>query len=114
MTIDKRVKRLRDKQSRRDQEEMNKGLNASLATYEGRRFLWSLLAEGYMFHNAFNGNALQTSFNCGKQENAQLLLARIMEVNPDAYLQMSKENQAWEEQCLQEQAKLNEEYEEEN
>lgn len=53
-----------------------------------------MLAQAGIFRGAFNGNALETAFNCGKQEIGRWTLQRIIDVNPEAYITMMRDNQA--------------------
>lgn len=69
------------------------GLKALVGTYEGRKYFWWILTISRAIgQNAFSGDPVQTAFNCGMQNVGQMILANLMEVHPDAYLKMMKEN----------------------
>ena len=75
-------------------ERVKLGLQGALATYEGRCFLWELLANCGIYQNSFSGNALNTAFTSGKQSVGQELLLQITTDFPSSYIQMMKESLA--------------------
>lgn len=89
---DKAEQRIRSKHAHLDWLAQEQGLSQVLSTYEGRRFMWWLIGEGRVFHNAFTSNALSTSYNCGVQEVGQKILSRIIAHDPQAYVRMFNEN----------------------
>lgn len=76
-----------------DQTELDSAISAMLQHSQTRRYLWWLL---YISHavgeNAFTSNALTTAFACGEQNIGQQVLAHMLEVAPDGFLTLMKEN----------------------
>lgn len=62
-----------------------------MASKQGRRVAWRLLARTKVFHNPFAAVDPQTNFSCGEMNVGQWFLAEVMEHSPDAFLQMFKE-----------------------
>jgi len=62
------------------------------ATPEGRALLWWLLEIGRVNTQPFSGTAEKTAFACGELNVGNRILAQIIEVNPEGYLTMLKEN----------------------
>lgn len=62
-----------------------------LASRQGRRVAWRLLERAGVNTATFNANALQMAFNEGFRNYGTWLLTRILEVSPDAYPKMLKE-----------------------
>lgn len=93
---DKEQKKLAIKdRDRRRREKMaaDDGLRQAIATYEGRQFIWRILElSRAVGHNAFAATPEATAFNCGQQNVGQQILAQLLEIAPDAYIQMIKEN----------------------
>lgn len=61
-------------------------------TEQGRRMLWKIMAEAGIFKNPFTGNS-QTFYNCGLMKIGQTVLRDLMELDPDLFAQMQRENQ---------------------
>ena len=71
---------------------MDTGLKSFVETYEGRRYIWWLLEiTKALGHNAFAETPERTAFNCGQQNVGQQILHHLIEVAPDAYLKLLKE-----------------------
>lgn len=68
------------------------GISDAIASRNGRALLWWLLQISGVYSNPFRDNALRTAFNSGELNIGLQLQARIMEVNPDGFLAMMKEN----------------------
>ena len=94
---ERRERRLRNRHIKEDETTQDIGLAQCLKTYEGRRFVWGLIAEAGVFQNPFAGNALDTAFRCGNMNAGQSLLARVLDKHPESFLTMQKENQLREE-----------------
>lgn len=72
---------------------VNRGIAEALDTPAGRKMLWWLLSVSKAVAvNPFSGDPYHTAFNCGEQNVGQQVLARIIEVNPEGFLAMQKEN----------------------
>lgn len=112
MVKEKKIGRLQKKHAAQERNFQNDGLAATLETYNGRRFVWWLLSEGGMFRDPFNGHALDTAHACGRASVSRDLLNRVLEVNPEAYIQMMKENEAVERDRARELAELQADHEE--
>ena len=86
---------------RRAQEDLRK----VMATGEGRRVLYSILASAGVYARAFTGEALTTAHNEGRREVGISLLERIEAQAPGSYLGMLRE--AIDEQTLIENGRRN-------
>jgi len=87
-----RTKRLQKSYAKQDEFFINDGLRALTKSYNGRRFIWWLFSEAGLFNNPFNTNALSTAFAAGKMDIGQAVLARLLEVDDEAYINMQREN----------------------
>lgn len=67
-----------------------KDLETVLNTKEGRSLLWRLLGQFKVFESVFEPNS-RISYNAGIQDAGHFILAQIMDVRPDAWLQMMQE-----------------------
>lgn len=70
-------------------------LEAVLATAEGRRVLWRILAHCNVFDTAVDirvWNPTQITFATGRQDVGHFVLAQIMDARPDALLLMIQEH----------------------
>ena len=92
MASERQTRRLQSRHAREDEDAWNNGLKHALATPQGRRMIWLLLAECGIFRNPFSNNALSTCFAAGEQNVGQRLLAKITTTHPELYLTMQKEN----------------------
>lgn len=63
-----------------------------MANKRGRRVAWRQLSQAGVFRLSFSTNAMQMSFNEGQRDQGLKMLARIMEVCPDLYFEMTREN----------------------
>lgn len=76
-----------------DQGELDDAVRAMFEHHATRRYLWWLLAiSNAIGNNAFTSNALTTAFACGEQNIGQQVLAHMLEVAPDGFLTLMKEN----------------------
>jgi len=58
----------------------------------GRRILWSMLEEAGVFRCSFDpGRADVSAFNEGRRNSGLLILTRVMEADPDAFVTMQRE-----------------------
>lgn len=77
---------------KRERLAMDDGLRSLVSSYEGRRYIWWLLeVSRALGHNAFAETPERTAFNCGQQNVGQQILHHLIEVAPDAYLTLLKE-----------------------
>ena len=67
------------------------GLRNTLNSYEGRVFIWELLANCGTFNPQFATNALQTAHNTGMQTIGLTIFNRIMELDPALFYKMQQE-----------------------
>lgn len=71
----------------------DEGLKALVETQNGRFYLWHILGVAKAIgHNAMGASPYETAFNCGMQNVGQQILSHLVEVAPDSYLLMIKEN----------------------
>lgn len=66
-------------------------LRAVLQTIEGRRFLWRTLEHCQVFGTIWHGSAL-IHYNSGRQDVGHYLMDQITQADPEAMVQMIKEN----------------------
>lgn len=79
---------------RQDKQERDDAVKALLQHKQGRKYLYWLLSVGKAIgHNAFTGNALSTSFNCGEQNVGQQIMAHIIEVDAKGFLTTLQEQE---------------------
>jgi hypothetical protein len=57
----------------------------------GRRFVWRQLAAAGVFQSSFDPTAMNMAFNEGRRSEGLRLLALVMELCPDLYPTMMKE-----------------------
>ena len=76
---------------RKAQEQLDDAVRWLLADARGRLVAWWLLEQAGVFRSSFAGAAEHTAFNEGRRDLGLRLLHRVMEVDPDAYGQMVKE-----------------------
>lgn len=62
-----------------------------LNTVQGRKYFFDQLKLAKVGQQPFTPNALAMSFNCGEMNVGNQILARILSVNPQAWIQMQKE-----------------------
>lgn len=83
---------------RRSSIEAQKSLDTFIAytmgTVDGRRYLHNLLVRCHVFANPYTGDAGSTAFACGELNIGQQILADIMRICPDEYIQMMREANA--------------------
>lgn len=89
---DRAIQRLEQTFRNEDQLHKANGLRHALATYEGRRFLWSLFVETNIFSPSFSPDPYLTAYNEGRRSYGLSLLELLNIEAPETYLQMQKEN----------------------
>lgn len=67
-------------------------LNALLKSPEARRFIWRILKMCGMYESSYTGSGSDTFFREGKRQIGLNILAEVTTVDPNAFLQMMKEN----------------------
>lgn len=92
MTARNREQRLKARYAREDSSARELALAALASSFEGRRFLWNLLAECSTFESAFAENALRTAFTTGKQSIGQAIYGYLLSTHPELIIKMSQEN----------------------
>jgi len=60
---------------------------------QGRRFVWRLLEKAGVYRTSFTGNS-ETFFREGMRNLGLFVLSEVMEVTPEQFAQMLKEQQA--------------------
>jgi hypothetical protein len=68
-------------------------VKAAVTTKEGREYLYWLLELSRVGRNPYSGNALSTAFACGELNVGQQIQAHIIDVAPNAFLQMLAEKE---------------------
>ena len=92
-TEEKRERRAALAAVKQDRKDFENGLRQCLSTREGRWFIWDLLGRTGLFHDAFTDEPTRMAYIVGQQSIGKQMLAEIGEVRPEAWLQMTKENQ---------------------
>jgi len=89
----------RDSKERMKRDESVEDVRFLLDRQQGRRFMWSLISYCGVYQETFSGsgNAEVTAFKEGTRKVGLKLIADIIDANPNAYLQMMKENNKGEE-----------------
>ena len=64
-----------------------------MSSPRGRRLMWRLLAMARTFQLSFNTNAMQMAFNEGNRNLGNQLLAEVMDLCPELFPVMQKEQQ---------------------
>ncbi len=85
-------------------------LRAVLRLPEGRRLMWSILTAGRIFQPSYTGDR-GTDYNEGKRAVGLEVMAKIMSVQPAAFLQMSQEHSSEENAFAEEVEKAKQEEE---
>jgi hypothetical protein len=62
------------------------------STKRGRRIVWRLLDQSGVFRLSFDPNCAKMAFNEGNRNYGNTTLAKIMNVCPELFLTMTKEN----------------------
>lgn len=68
-------------------------VKAAVTTREGREYIYWLLELGKMGRNPYSGNALSTAFACGELNVGQQIQAHLIEIAPNAFLEMLSEKE---------------------
>jgi hypothetical protein len=86
----------REQQTQREKDQRRQELDdlrAVLRTSSGRRFIWCMLEDAGILHDAFTGNS-NTYYILGKQAYGKRLFADILKHFPKQYIQMQNEASA--------------------
>lgn len=79
--------------SRQAQLRRDNFVKAAVTTREGREYIYWLLELSKMGRNPYSGNALSTAFSCGELNVGQQIQAHLIELAPNAFLQMLSEKE---------------------
>lgn len=71
---------------------LSKAILSCASTPEGRMLLWWLLQQGRVGTQPFTSNALTTAFQCGELNVGNIILDRIIRVDPAIYVRLQQEN----------------------
>jgi len=85
---DVRKAREREKDDQRDLDEF---LRQMLSLRQGRKYFWGLLASCGIGHNPYRPDVTATAFACGEMNVGQRILADIIRVAPERYVEMMGE-----------------------
>lgn len=88
---DRKSIRAKEKQALTDAASRASVVRSVMSTVEGRSWLWHTLGSCHCFSTTFNGDPLQSAFNEGQRAIGLALLADIMSVCPDQYIQAMRE-----------------------
>jgi len=90
--LEEQKKKADEKYRRRRENELN-DLAKVLATVEGRRLVWRILAEAGLFRSTFAGNDPITQAHLeGKKDIGYFLMSGIMDGNVQKFVQMQSEH----------------------
>lgn len=84
----------RKKKSERKRERELSDIRFILLRPEGRRFIWRVLEEGRVFHDAYTPDSNTTYYNLGRQSISRDFMNDILAASPDAMSHMSQERDA--------------------
>jgi hypothetical protein len=84
----------RNARAKRVQAGHDSAITALMSHPETRAWVWDLLTECRVYGPVFDRSALQMAFNDGSRNVGLKLIAQIMRVAPDSYIQMSREAEA--------------------
>lgn len=76
---------------REDEEKIDNAIDALYKHETGRKLLWWLLTTGKVGGQPFTGDALTTAFSCGELNVGQQILARMLNVSAEGYVNLTKE-----------------------
>ena len=93
MTPEEYVEKLKE-QNKRLEARFRDDLDVILKMPQGRRIIAWILNESEFLLNAYSGDKSSTEFKAGMQKLGQKLFIKIMEVSPDKYLQMLREEKS--------------------
>ena len=65
-----------------------------MAALNGRRVAWWLLEMGGVYRSSFTIDSHVTAFNEGRRDIGLRLMAKLMDVDPDAYARMVNEHRS--------------------
>ena len=84
------------KKAGRDEKELKRrernDIEFLLSSPQGRRFLWKLLSGCGIYELSYITDSDMTAFNEGRRSVGNNILADILDVNPDGYSALIKEN----------------------
>lgn len=66
-------------------------LRSLMSTKPGRDYVASQLAQSNTFHTPFNADPIVMAFQCGEQNSGFRLMAEVLEVCPEYFIQMMRE-----------------------
>jgi hypothetical protein len=71
--------------------EVDEFLKQMLSLPQGRRYFWNLLGSCGIGHNPFRTDPVSMAFTCGEMNVGQRILADIVRVAPERYVEMMGE-----------------------
>ena len=80
------------KRAKADAREIDEFLRQMLALRQGRRYFWNLLASCGIGRNPFSTDPLAMAFASGEMNVGQRILAEIIRVAPERYIEMMRES----------------------
>lgn len=82
------------KKEKQRKAQLDRAVKAMLQHEDTRAYLYWLLEIGKAIGiNPFTANALTTSFACGEQNVGQQIMAHLIEVSPDGFIRVLKEQE---------------------
>lgn len=81
----------RSEKSRLEADEQDNDLRWLMSSKRGRKIVWGLLDRAGVFRITFNTNAMQMAFSEGNRNYGNYLLSSLMDVCPDLYVAMLRE-----------------------
>ena len=87
----KSIRRL-EKQAATDLAQREAFVRTMMSTIEGRSWFWYHLSSCHVFATSFTSSPLATAFNEGQRSIGLALLAEVMSVCPDQYIQAQRES----------------------
>jgi|SRR5688572_3576105 len=68
---------------------------ATLATQQGRAFIWSLLTEANVYASVWADHGSRMAFNVGQQDFGHFILATCLEADESLTQTMEREGRSW-------------------
>ncbi len=86
--VEERLKREQEKLAKIDDQRIDRAFMQLLDNPEGQQFVWWLLQIGRVGNQPFTSDPAITAFNCGELNVGNQILARLISVSPQGYVNL--------------------------
>lgn len=90
-TNDRKAIKAAEKKSRQVDVQRGEVVKRTMATYEGREWVWTQLETAHVFRTVFHENPIIMAFTEGQRNSGLQLLADVMEFAPDRFTEAMRE-----------------------